>query len=46
MEKAYKAGKVTEEEVLDGVLELGDAYNRMKEFEGKFQKIIIFCGNI
>ena len=31
LEKAHKAGKVTEEAVLDGVLQLGDAHMRMKQ---------------
>ena len=31
LEKAHKAGKVTEEEVLDGVLQLGDAHMWMDD---------------
>ena len=33
LEKAHKAGKVTEEEVLDGVLQLGNAYMWMRQGE-------------
>ena len=32
LEKAYEAGKVSEEEVLDGVLALGRAYMWMDEY--------------
>ena len=33
LEKAYAAGKLTEEKVLDGVLALGDAYMWMGDYE-------------
>ena len=34
LEKAYEAGKATEEEALDGVMALGKAYAWMDEWDG------------